>query len=121
MKNFLKILGAATVLVLGVIALHYLQFRFDRSDIEHAVLAVRAARPAGAQGPTIEEMIGAHYGMPTANIQWFSEIESKTQGIVRVQAKVPGSEDQLSWTVDLVRFNIAPATAKAKEIAHSNP
>jgi hypothetical protein len=121
MKKVLKIFGAATVLVLGVITIRYLQFRFDRSDIEHAVLAVRSAKPEGRQGPTIEEKISDRYGVATVNIQWFSEIESKTQGIVRVQAKVPGSSDDLSWRVDLVRFNITPATPKAAEIAHIAP
>lgn len=116
MKNFLKILGAAAVLVLGVIAVNYLQFRFDRSDVEHAVLAVRASRPEGPQGLTIEEQIGARYGIPVTSIQWFSEFESKTKGLVVVRAKVPGVGDDLSWRVDLVRFNVLPMSSRAEQI-----
>jgi hypothetical protein len=116
MKKTLKIFGAVVVLILGVAAVHYLQFRFDRSDIEHAVQAVRATRPGGPQGATIEEQIGARYGVPAPNIRWFSEIESKARGIVEVRAKVPGSQDELIWRVDLVRFSVSPATPAAEQI-----
>lgn len=121
MKSFLKILCAAAVLVLGVIAINYLQFRFDRSDIEHAVQAVRLTRPDGPQGPTLEEKISTRYGVPPVQIRWYSEIESKTQGIIKVHAGVPGSPDSLSWQVDLVRFNIIPLTPPTEQIGKSVP
>jgi hypothetical protein len=50
------------------------------------------------------------------NVQWFSEIESKTRGVIKVYAKVPGSQEELSWRVDLVHFNIFPISPKAVEI-----
>ena len=120
MKNFLKILGAAAILVLGVIAVNYLQFRFDRSDVEHAVQAVRATRTGGPEDLTLEEKISRQYGVPAGRIFWLSEIESKTKGMVKVQAKVPGTDDDLSWRVDLVRFNISPISDRARDLEPSS-
>lgn len=117
MKKTLKIFGAATVLVLGVLAIHYLQFRFDRSDVEHAVGAVRQTRPGGPGDSTLEQKISQKYGVAPDQVLWLSEIKSKTQGTVAVKAEIPGSDDDLSWEVDLVRFLVTPLSEPAKSLA----
>ena len=114
MKIFLKMLGAATVLVLGVFAVSYLQHRFDRADLRQAVEAVQQTRPAGPQGPTLPEMLAERYGVGVQRIGWLPEIESKTRGLVRVRAVLPQDQEPLVWQVDLVRFNVLPVSPAAR-------
>lgn len=104
------------MVVLGVMAVSYLQHRFDRSDIQHAVDAVRMTRPQGPEGNTLEEMVATRYGVSRERIFWVPEIESKIKGTVKVKASVPDSKDILEWRVDLVRFQVFPVSPAARDL-----
>lgn len=110
MKKILSLVAGGLVVIIGVVAVSYLQHRFDQSDLRHAVKVVKAARPQGPQGPSIDERLQAKYQVLPDQVGWEPKIESKTQGIVAVHAKVPGSPDKLLWEVDLVRFNVRPVS-----------
>jgi len=114
-------LGAATVIVLGVVAVSYLQHRFDVADLKNAVKAVQTSRPLGPQGPTLVEELSQRYGVQPQSISWIPQIESKVQGTVQVQAVVPGREELLVWKVDLVRYRVMPASSGASELGQAPP
>lgn len=116
MKKVLQIIFGIIILILGVLGVSYLQYRFDRSDIRHAVQAVQNARPLGADTPTVLEDIANRYQMKPENVVWDSTIQSKTQGIVQVSAQIPGESEPLLWQVDLVRFSVIPANEAAKKL-----
>lgn len=116
MKNILRIFAAATVIVLGVAAVGYLQYRFDRSDLEHAVQAVRVSRPEGPMGKTLEEILADRYEVSREQIFWVPRLESKFRGTVVVEAFISGKKKNLLWKVDLVRFNIVPISSEAKAL-----
>jgi hypothetical protein len=87
-------------------AVSYLQFRFDQSDIKHAVAVVREMRPKGPE--TIEELVSRSYHIPPQQIQWEPKIESKWEGTVVIRATTPQGEGNLAWKVDLVRYSVIP-------------
>ena len=116
MKKVLQVFGIVAVTAIGIMAISYLQHRFDQSDLRHAVQAVRAARPDNS-GMTLEQMIVKTYGETSENIRWDPTLESKIKGVVRVQAHLPRHSDELVWTVDLVRFQVVPQSEKAKALS----
>ncbi len=118
MKTILKGFGAVLVIVVGVLSVSYLQHRFDQSDIKHALQAVRMTQPKGADSLPLEQALAEHYGVPIEKIQWSPLLESKVKGIVQIEAKIPGVTEPLLWQVDLVRFQILPQSAAAKELFH---
>ena len=121
MGKILKIIGVALVLVLGVLAVSYLQYRFDRSDIQHAVDAVRMTRPQGPRGKTLEQVLSERHGVPVERIFWRPEFESKLKGTVRVKAQLPENSEHLEWQVDLVRFQVMPLTPAARALGQAHP
>ena len=121
MKLFLRYLGAAAVLVMGVFSIGYLQYRFDSSDLQHAVSAVRVARPLGAQDAPLEEKVASYFGVTPDRIFWQPEIESKWRGTVKVKAIPPQGGGNLIWRVDLVRLSVMPITPEAMEFSKPQP
>lgn len=121
MKFMLRYLGAAVVVIAGILSVSYLQHRFDQSDLRHAVNAVRLARPEGPQAPTLEEKVASHFQVASDRLFWEPSLESKIQGTVRVKAVPPQGGGNLIWEVDLVRMNVVPVTAEAKTLFHSQP
>lgn len=116
MKRTLQIFGVLIVLVVGILSVSYLQHRFDQSDLRHAVNAVRLTQAGGPEGLTLEEKLAQHYNVKVETIQWQPNLESKVQGIVTVQALIPGQAEPLVWQVDLVRFQISPQSPEAKNL-----
>ena len=88
MKIFIKYLGAATVLVLGILAVGYLQYRFDKADLKNAIHAVRASRIGGPSDAPLELKLAQKYGIEPEKIFWVPKIESKVQGTVVVPARL---------------------------------
>ena len=121
MKFLLRYIGAIAVLVLGVMSVSYLQYRFDQSDVKHAVAAVRMAHPSGSQGPTLEDRVAQSFGVKPDLISWQPEIESKTRGTVLVRALPPQGGGNLIWKVDLVRLSVVPITPEAQAYSNTNP
>ena len=108
------------VLSLGIFAISYLQYRFDQSDLKHALAAVRLNKSLGPEDLSLEQKIASHYQVPIDSITWLAHIESKVRGFVRVEAKVVNVSDLLNWDVDLVRFQVIPVSEMAKQIGHIN-
>ncbi|MCE9624101.1 MAG: hypothetical protein K8R69_01410 [Deltaproteobacteria bacterium] len=99
----------------------YLQYRFDMSDVKHAVAAVRSARPGGAQDQPLEEKVAKAFGVKPDLISWQPEIESKMRGTVLVRALPPQGGGNLIWKVDLVRLSVVPITPEAQAYSNTNP
>jgi hypothetical protein len=116
MKKIIKIFVSLCIVIAGVLTVSYLQYRFDRSDLKHAVQAVREIRPSGPEGDTLEAEVARVYGVSKEAIQWVPEIESKTQGKVWVRAVLSGRDTELLWQVDLVRFSVIPISPAAKSL-----
>jgi hypothetical protein len=117
LKVLLRYLGALVVLLIGVMAVSYLQYRFDQSDIQHAVGAVRQARPPGLAGKTIEEGVASYYQIAPEAISWVPEIQSKLKGTVLVKALPPQGPGKFIWQVDLVHFSIQPMSPEAEGLS----
>lgn len=105
------------MLATGILAITYLQFRFDQSDLKNAVGAVRLARPGGHDDSTLEEKIQKKYGVRPDLISWIPEIESKITGKVKVRALLPQGDKNLIYQVDLVRLSVNPLTPEAEELS----
>ena len=121
MKSVFKYLGALTVVLLGVVSVSYLQYRFDQSDLKHAIAAVRFAHPDGPKGPFLEEKVANAFQTRPDLISWEPQIESKVQGTVRVKALPPQGGGNLIWKVDLVRMSVVPITPEAEALGKQNP
>lgn len=121
MKSVFQYLGAAIVVLVGVLSVSYLQHRFDQSDLKHAVNAVRLTRPEGPQASTLEEKVAQHFQVAPERLFWEPHLESKVKGTVQVKAIPPQGGGNLIWEVDLVRMNVAPVTPEAKSLFHSQP
>lgn len=122
MKRVLQFIFAVVIIILGVMSVSYLQHRFDRSDVKHAVQAVQTARPLGATSPMILEEVAAYYQVAPEEVLWDAVIESKTQGVVTVKAFGPqGRNGGFVWQVDLVRFNVIPVNQAAQELGGGKP
>lgn len=121
MKSLLKYLGAAAVVILGVVSVSYLQYRFDQSDLRHAVGAVRFARPLGPNDATLEEKVAQSFQTRPDLISWQPEIESKMHGTVLVKALPPHGGGNLIWKVDLVRMSVVPITPEAEVFGKQHP
>ena len=121
MKSIFKYLGAAAAVLLGVVSVSYLQYRFDQSDLRHAVGAVRAARPLGPSDATLEEKVAKNFNTRPDLISWEPQIESKVQGTVLVRALPPQGGGNLIWKVDLVRLSVVPITPEAQAYGQTNP
>ena len=118
MKNILKYFFALLLMLIAVLSVSYLQHRFDASDINHAVAAVKAARPLGPQDKTIEEKISAIYHVHPEQISWVPTLESKTRGIVSVKVLLPSGDQNLVYQVDLVRLAVLPRNTEAQNLSH---
>lgn len=124
MKKILQFTVGIFILIAGVFGVSYLQYRFDRSDVQHAIQAVQTARPIASEDATIIEKIALSYQVDPNSIIWSSKIQSKTQGIVMVSALVPSrpsidenkKNHEFLWQVDLVRFQVIPVNEKAKSL-----
>ncbi len=92
------------ILVTGVLTLSYMQFRFDQSDVKHAIETVRLTRLPSVNNSTLEELTIRHYGLPSNQIIWEAVIKSKWKGTVLVKALKPNREGNLVWEVDLSRI-----------------
>ncbi|MCC7343347.1 MAG: hypothetical protein IT573_00310 [Deltaproteobacteria bacterium] len=121
MKSLFKYIGAAAVVILGVVSVSYLQHRFDQSDLRHAVGAVRFARPQGPQGATLEEQVAYKFQTRPELISWEPQLESKLEGTVLVRALPPQGGENLIWKVDLVRMSVVPITPEAEAFSKTNP
>ncbi|MFO1462610.1 MAG: hypothetical protein U1F66_02460 [bacterium] len=121
MKSLLRYVGAVAVVLLGVMSVSYLQFRFDQSDLKHSVAAVRLARPAGPQGASLEELVARQFGVRPDLISWEPQLESKVKGTVLVKALPPQGGGNLIWKVDLVRLSVVPITPEAQAYSNANP
>ncbi len=118
MRNILKYFFALLLMLVAVMSVSYLQHRFDASDINHAVAAVRAARPLGPQDKTIEEKISAIYHISPEQISWIPTLESKVRGIVSVKVLLPSGDQNLIYHVDLVRLAVLPQSTEAQSLSH---
>jgi hypothetical protein len=121
LKSLVRYLGAAIVVVAGILSVSYLQHRFDQSDLRHAVNAVRLAKPEGPASATLEEKVAQHFKVAPDRLFWEPQLESKVQGTVLVKAVPPQGGSNLIWEVDLVRMSVAPFTPEAKNLFHSQP
>lgn len=119
MKLVFKYLLGFLILVVGIFTVSYLQYRFDQSDLKHAVAAVREARPTGPHGPTLEEALARSLAIPADRISWVPTIDSKFKGTVVVQALIPQGGANLYWEVDLVRFSVKPITLEAERVSQN--
>ncbi|MBI2982154.1 MAG: hypothetical protein HYY44_07685 [Deltaproteobacteria bacterium] len=81
---FVRLSAAILVLVLGVLAVSYMQARFDEGDLTRAILAVQKKVPGA------EKCEG--------------EVASRFRGQVRVRCWQNNQEQE--WLVDLVRSTI---------------
>jgi hypothetical protein len=116
------IFGALMILAL-VLALKWLQDRFDSSDHRKATEIVRSYR-AAPSGPTIPQAIMARSpGVKEHEISWSSEITSGCMGTVRVSAFVPKSAERPARTyafdVRLTDPSIHPTDPETVEILKS--
>jgi len=109
------------VVLFGILSVSYLQYRFDQSDLRHAVAAVRLARPGGAQDTTLEEKVAQQFGVKPDLVSWEPQIESKVKGTVLVKALPPQGGGNLIWKVDLVRLSVVPITPEAQAYSNKNP
>lgn len=107
------------MLAIGVMTVSYVQYRFDQSDIKHAVNAVRYARPGGSTRPPLEDVLAQHFGVVPAAISWEPHIESKVKGTVQVRARLAQAPSDFIWEVDLVRFSVKPLSENAKLLTQS--
>ncbi len=119
MKKTLQYAVGVVLILAGVLAVSYLQDRFDQSDINHAVMAVRAARPLGGGDKTLEEKAAAFFQVPADRISWAPEIESKLKGTVKVRVLPPQGGGNWVYQVDLVRMSVTPLTPEAAALSHS--
>lgn len=114
-------IGAALIALL-VVALNWLQGRFDNSDLEKATKVVSHYRPAG--GTALSSAIARrHPGVPESHISWSSEILSGCLGHVRVTALVPAEDGhppaEYSFDVDLNGPSVHPTDTRTVEILRS--
>jgi len=117
LKQTKRYVLTALMLAIGAAVIFYTQFRFDRSDLDHAVNAVRTARPGGHQDLTLEEKIHQNFGVPIETIGWVPEIASKLEGKVNVRVLLPKNTPDMVFQVDLVRMAVAPMTPAAAALS----
>ena len=119
LRKLLQYAVGGILILLGVLGIAYLQHRFDQSDINHAVSAVRLARPLGAGDKTLEEKAAAFFKVPVDHISWAPEIESKFMGTVKVRMVPPQGGGNWVYQVDLVRMSVTPLTPEATALSHT--
>lgn len=116
MKLIIKIFLAATVLVIGMASIGYLQHRFDRADLKNALEAVQLSHPQGPEGPILLDLIEERLGVSPSQVIWVPRIESKLKGLMMVEAHYDAEKPPLKWQVDLVRYRVIPITEEAKAL-----
>lgn len=118
MALLLRYGAVAMVFIAGYLAMTYMQHRFDSSDLQKAIDAVRLAHPAAESPTTIEERLAKELGVSTRELSWEAEWKSKFWGTVFIHARAPQHDDEFIWTVDLARQTVMPVSEASKNLVH---
>lgn len=114
LRDPLRLLAGAIVLVAAVASVHALDARFERADADNALRVVRTFRPPGAPEALPDRIARAHRVRPAA-LRWRARVTSSVYGHVRVTCEVPGVSSY-RFDVDLGRVAIHPADAATRRL-----
>ena len=113
---FIRYIAVAIIFIGGYFAMTYMQNRFDEADLKNAVTAVQALQPIPGQPISLTEAVARKYEVSPQKIRWHAKIASKFWGTVQVTAKIPNSDVDLRWQVDLGGQAVQPKSAAAAQL-----
>ena len=113
MRQQLRILIGALLIIGAALSVEYLQGRFDRSDERGAVGVVRDYRPPGEQ-TTVDRLLASRHGIRPGDLRWSGALTSGCFGYVRVTCEVPSNPPVVyRFDVDINRNAIHPGNDRA--------
>lgn len=119
MRDLLRYVVGALLIIGAFLSVRYVQNRFDRSDEKNAVEVVRDFHPAGANR-ALDALIAESHGVLRSDLRWSGEMASGCFGYVRVACEVPerdGLEGRVyRFDVDINRVAIHPADSRARTL-----
>jgi hypothetical protein len=117
LRDPLRLLAGAIVLVAAVASVRALDARFERADANNALRVVRTFRPPGAPDALPRRIARAH-GVRPADLRWDAHVTSSVYGHVRVTCEVRVARPAVSYRfdVDLGRVAIHPADRATRRL-----
>lgn len=100
--NIKKVIVGFFVIIGTILASSYLWYRFDQSDIRHAIEGVKSWPANKQKTQTWEELVSQYYKVEPHEVSWQAKIDSRTQGTLIVHAFHPDKEGEFIWKVQLV-------------------
>jgi hypothetical protein len=120
MKSLYRILGGALIVYLGVMAVMYLQFLFDRGDIRKASQFLNDFKPGPAHEHSLLEVMATDLGQAPDQIACDSEILSRTEGTVLIHCHGIVAEQKTTrnyeWIINLVSYQVSANNPEASAL-----